>query len=709
MPAIDPSAAAQPRAVGAVAAAVVAVGFSAFAVLLSARVPAPHLDALDLPPAWADGIAGSALAIGGAAVARHQRHALGWLLTAFGVWWAFDAACGAWMAYATIDQPALPGAGFAFWVFMRLGAGLLLLLPLVLLLYPDGRLPSGRARVAASAALAATALLPVLLVVVPSEIAEIESGDAPLPATVRSLELDPFDIPLPTELWEVALRTSYLLVPMSLVVPFVVVVGRYRRATGLRRTRMRWLLWAGVVDLLVMLAVGVLPDAVSSFGLSAAVAVTAGAVVVGLTRPDLVDVDRLLDSTVVYGALVVASYLLDLALLGLAGSLLGAHLSQSESLVIAVFLVSLVYAPLRHRLWQLVRRSARGERDDPYGVVSRLAERLETTAGSAEQLLALARTVRGAFRTAYAGVEVLQADGSRVLVEDGTRPEVTDALPISYRGEAVGRLHLPRGPRERLRPADERLLADVVRQAAAAARAAQLADELQASRERLVTAVEDERRRLRNELHDGLGPTLAAVASRIDTARITGRRSSDEADAILATAREEVAGLLVEVRRLVHGLRPPALDDVGLAGAVRQQVERLRSPGLAVELETSGDLATLPAAVEVAAYRIVSETLTNVVRHACATHCVVRLTVDELGLLVEVVDDGVGIDRAAPAGVGLVSMRERARELGGTCVVEAALPRGSRVAARLPVAHQPAPDAGTVDEDAGAAAGGRNR
>jgi signal transduction histidine kinase len=438
-----------------------------------------------------------------------------------------------------------------------------------------------------------------------------------------------------------------------------------------------------------MLGFTVLPDSVGSYGLTFAIGVTSASVAIGLTRPELVDVDRLLDSTLVYGALVVVSYQLDLALIGVAGNLLGARLSSTESLVVAVFVVSVIYAPLRHRLWRLVRRSARGERDDPYRVVSRLAVRLETSESPGDQLHEIARAVSRAFRTSYAAVEVLQADGSRMRVEHGTPTGATDAMPIAYRGEAVGWLHLPRGPRERLRSADEALLADMVRQAAAAARAAQLADQLQASRERIVTAVEDERRRLRNELHDGLGPSLAAVASRIDTARITARRGDSAADDILAQARAEITEVIADVRRLVHGLRPPALDDVGLAGAVRQQVDRLRSPGLAVTVDVSGDLGGLPAAAEVAAYRIVSEALTNVVRHADATSACVRLSTGA-DLVVEIVDDGRGIDAEAAAGVGLVSMRERARELGGRCEVAAHPGGGTSVTATLPLSGVPA-------------------
>lgn len=682
------------RAVSVAAPALVLVA-TVFAVLVTDRAPADHVAALDLPGPWTDGLAGLALATAGAVVLRHRRHVLGWLLATFGVWSALNAASAGWLALATSRDPVLPGAELAFWSFMRLGAGLLLILPLILLVYPDGRLPGGRWRWPARLSLIATAALPVLLLVIPADVAEMESPDSPLPASVLALDLDPVSIPLPDGAWQTALNASYLLVPISLVVPFLIVVAGYRRATGTDRIRMRWLLWAGIVDVLVMLAFAVLPDAVGTYGLSTALAVTGAAVAIGLVRPHMIDVDRLLDNTIVYGALVVASYLLDLALLGVASSVLGAHLSEAESLVLAVFVVSLVYAPLRHRLWRFVRRSARGERDDPYGVMSRLAARLETSDTPAAQLLEIARAVSRAFRTTYAGVELLQDDGSHVTVEHGTPPAKTDAMPIAYRGELIGWLRLPHAPHQRLRQADEALLADMVRQAAAAARAAQLSDQLQASRERIVTAVEDERRRLRNELHDGLGPSLAAIASRIDTARITARRAPDDADQALAAARGEISDLLAEVRRLVHGLRPPALDDVGLAGALRQQADRIRTPGLSVTVDIEPDLGPLPAAAEVAAYRIASEALTNVVRHSAAEHASVRIDVSERELVVEVTDDGVGIAPDSLAGVGLSSMWERARELGGRCSVEAIPAGGTRVTAHLPL-RPPVPEDGTA-------------
>lgn len=664
----------------------------AAAVLVDLQVPAAHRRAVELEPAWAACLAALVMAWAGATVlAAHPRHLVGWLLSAFGVWWALDALASAWLGLATWSEPTLPGASLAFLVFQRLGAGLLLVLPLLLVLFPHGRLPEGRWRVVAVIALGATALLPVVLLTVPARVAQEAAGDGPLPGPLQGLDLDLVTLPLPDAVYAALLRVAYLLLTVSLVPAVAVVVHRLRAATGVERARMRWLLWAGVVDALVMLTVWALPGPWASAGLVVAVSVTSLAVTVGITRPELVDVDRLLGHTIVYGSLVVGSVVIDLLVLGATSWFLGSALDSRESLTVAVILALAVYIPLRHRISRVVRRWVVGERDDPYAVVSSLARRLEDSTGPDQQLLEVARSLATAFRLPYVGVEVQQGGGEVLVVEHGPRPESTRALPIAYRGEPVGRLLLPEhGAAAHLRPADERLLADVVRQAAAAARTARLADELQRSREQLVTAVEDERRRLRRDLHDGLGPTLAAVASRIDTARIQARRDPGATDATLAAARADVSGMLTEVRRLVHGLRPPALDEVGLAGAVRRQAAAV-APHLGVELEATGDLSGLPAAVEVAAYRIVGEALTNVARHARASRARVALSVTDAALEVEVADDGTGIPRGTPAGVGLVSLRERAEELGGRCevldtapgtLVRAVLPLSSPAAAR---------------------------
>jgi signal transduction histidine kinase len=672
--------------------AIVLVSATALAVaaLLDLRVPGSHQEAVEIEPGSIGGIPALALAWGAAVILAHDpRHRLGWLLGLFGVWWSLDSLAASWLTYATLSDPALPGATPAFWVYQRLGAWLLLALPLLLLLYPDGRLPAGRARIAAVSALVATSLLPLTLVAIPAEIAEAGSGAGELPEPLRGLDLDLVTVPLPDGFWEVAIRGAFLVLAVSMVPVLVLVVRRYRSASGLARMRLRWLLWAAIVDVLLVATIRLLPYGLESAVLTVAVVVTVVAVVVGITRPELLDVDRLLGGTLLYAGLLTVTLVVDVAVIGATRWLLGGRLDTDQALLLAVFVVAAVYAPLRHRLWRLVRARVVGERDDPYAVVSGLAQRLEESPVAGAQLLEVVQVVATAFRARYVGVELWQSTGEVVMAEHGERPDDVHAMPIAYRGEQIGRLLLSRhGVANRLRRADERLLADVVRQAAAAARADQLARDLQQSRERLVTAVEDERRRLRRELHDGLGPTLAAVASRIDTARLTAARNPGESQRMLGLAREEVTGMLAEVRRLVHGLRPPALDDVGLVRALRQTAERIAPAGLAVEVVAPDDLDGLAAAVEVAAFRIASEALTNVVRHAGASRCEVRLERDRDALVVRVADDGAGIGPDVRAGVGLVSLRERAEELGGRVEVRAGAHGGTEVEARLPL---PAP------------------
>ncbi len=262
----------------------------------------------------------------------------------------------------------------------------------------------------------------------------------------------------------------------------------------------------------------------------------------------------------------------------------------------------------------------------------------------------------------------------------------------------------PRAPGERFSSADRGLLEDLARQAEVAVHAVRLTADLQRSRERLVTTREEERRRLRRDLHDGLGPTLASLALRLDAARKLVKPKPEDAEELLERMKDQTQDTVGDVRRLVYGLRPPALDDLGLVAAIHQQAE---SHGFVVEgfsgdgerevageeesvffsLEAPEDLPSLPAAVEVAAYRIAQEAITNVARHARAKTCRVRLSVDRAeGVLeLEVTDDGVGMSVGRRAGVGMSSMRERAEELGGTLVVEPKPEGGTRVLARLPM------------------------
>ncbi|TCC61082.1 sensor histidine kinase [Kribbella pittospori] len=665
-----------PAALGAAALLLAAV-----TMVLDVRNGAGAPAAAELDAGWTSALSGLAQVIPGLLLLqRLPRHPVAWILTGSGLLWILDGFAASWATYAIYTSPGLPGASAAYWFYSRFGAFLLLGLPLLILLFPDGKLPTARLwRWLSVVSLALTVLLPLLLLVAPVAVME-RYHNAALPPEVSRLSLDPFSVGLSYSTWEPILQVAYAGVLASLVVPFAVTVHRYRTATRERRAQIRWLMWAALVDLIVLIIPFENPPEVVAILFAGSIALTSAAIVVAVTKHRLYDVDRLLSATFLYGVLAALVVGVDLAVFAIAGGVLG----ERDAALVAIAVVAVVYAPLRVRLWQWVRRLVRGSRDDPYATMSTLAERLESAADPDEQLRAVTRTLAEAFRLPYVRVELERPGGRLAIVEHGRESGPTHALPVGYRGESVGRLVFCRGDGTALSERDQRLLGDLVRQAAAAARASELSTELQQSRSRLVAAREEERRRIRRDLHDSLGPSLGAVALRIETARNLAASAPADADRMLDQATTEVAAALADVRRLVHDLRPPALDELGLVRAIEQQAERFRLGGLAVSV-AADPLGSLPAGVEVAAYRIASEALTNVARHAEASRCDIVLRLEESTLELSVTDDGVGIGEEVHAGVGMLSVRERAAELGGVCSVTCPAGGGTVVQVRLPL------------------------
>jgi len=348
-------------------------------------------------------------------------------------------------------------------------------------------------------------------------------------------------------------------------------------------------------------------------------------------------------------------------------------------------------------LQRAANRLLYGERDEPYSVISRLGQRLEAALAPAAILPTIVETVASALRLPYAAVALEEPGGLSIAASTGQPPADPLRIPLTYQGDAVGELLVaPRAPGERFSAADRRLIDDLARQASIAAHAARLADEsrqlaadLQLSRERLVLAREEERRRLRRDLHDGLGPRLAGLTLRMETAR-DALAHDPVADALLAELATRTAEAVADVRRVVYALRPPSLDELGLVAALQHSVDSDTDGQVHVVFDVPEHLPALPAAVEVAAYRIAQEALTNVWRHASARTCNIHLAVDSAAceLTLQVDDDGCGIPEGRPAGVGLHSMRERASELGGRCEIGPRPGGGTRIDAALPI-HSP--------------------
>ena len=328
-------------------------------------------------------------------------------------------------------------------------------------------------------------------------------------------------------------------------------------------------------------------------------------------------------------------------------ALLDDEMDQAQVVLVVLLTTVLLYGPLRQPAVAMRCAGWCSAPGDPYDAVAGLASTLETADEGDEQLAAVARAVASAFGVGFVSVEVDRSGGERLVATYGERPAETRTLPIAYRDAEVGRLVLPaRGLRSRLSRRDEELLGDLVRQAATAARTSRLAEELQDSRERLVAAREEERRRIRRDLHDGLGPALSGVVFQLESARLLVDQDPEAAKTQVAATSNHVQEVVADVRRLVHDLRPPALDDLGLVGALRQQAERLEPPAIR---RRPSDLGALPAAVEVAAFRIAGEAMTNVARHA-GRHDLHRPARRRrrARCVVEVADDGVGIRRRRP-------------------------------------------------------------
>jgi signal transduction histidine kinase len=393
-----------------------------------------------------------------------------------------------------------------------------------------------------------------------------------------------------------------------------------------------------------------------------------------------------------------------------------------------------------------------GDRDESYRAISRLGQRLEAAFEPADVLPAIVQTVGESLKLPYvaigltidergSGLDDQPVEGGCPIIADlwsaaaasyGQPPHPQAPifnLPLVYQGKMVGRLFItPRPGETRLSAADERLLADLAHQAGVAVHGVRLMTELrfmtydlQRSRERLVLAREEERRRLRRDLHDDLAPTLAGLA--LTTSTIGDLIPTDRAKAVALTTdlNQSIRATVGDIRRLAYDLRPPALDELGLVAAIQERAAQYSaSGGLRVVVEADKQLPPLPAAVEVATYRITQEALMNAVRHAQASNCHIRLTINNpmaaqnkwqatgsfqasvaarqlaaAMLSLEIIDDGIGLAESYSPGIGLRSMRERAAELGGTCTIERSANGGTRVFVNLPILkealYEPAP------------------
>lgn len=628
----------------------------------------------------------------GTVIIKHRpRNPIGWIFLIVSSSYVLSALVAGALLYTSIlTAPLGPllldlATWLGNWVWLP---AQLLPLTFVFLLFPDGHLLSPRWRIVGWAAGLGLLSLMLGLAAHPGPIADWAS------------QPNPFGIAGAERFLEGLMTVGSVLLAIGVFGSMAAVAVRFRRSKGIERARMKWLVYAAV--LILIAGVFTLPywlsgNLANGPALELSIVLTnlvtlgiAIAVTIAIIGYRLYDIDVLINRTLVYSVMTGVIVLIYSLVVGAAGVLFGTQDNRLLALV-ATGLVAVLFQPIRDRLQRGVNRLLYGQRDEPFEVLARLGQSLEQSATPDTLFLTLVETVAQALRLPY--VDLQERQGNRFVSVAATGRPVDDPIsfPMNYQSEEIGRLMVGhRAPGEPFGEADERLLQNIARQAAVAVYDARLTADLQRSRQQIVTGREEERRRLRRDLHDGLGPSLASLLLEARVLRRMIRNDPEAAERLADEMQGDIRETIDDVRRVVNELRPPALDDLGLVPAIQMMADKVGRPrgdgtvGTVIQIEALEVLPSLPAAVEVATYRIIQEALTNVTHHARARHACIRFRLDR-DLHIEIADDGVGFNGGRDGGVGLHSMRERAAELGGSLIVSRRPEGGTLVSATLPI------------------------
>ena len=505
----------------------------------------------------------------------------------------------------------------------------------------------------------------------------------------------PQDVPVSRLQAFLTIGLPAMLVTAPLVLA-ALVHGYVRAPSRQDRIALRLLLWVVATAVVVRLLLHELPEQAGGRPLLAGdvlalvlLPLLLAGLVLAMLRLRLDEIDAAVRRSLVQLVVVALVGAVFLA----ASGVVGRASDTSFGSMVAGGVVALLLVPVAVAVRRAVITVVYGDRDFPYRVVSDL-RRLDPAAPPEDALRETLEVLARSLRLSFASIEVVAGPGSdRISTSIGEPRGQQTAVDLSAGGAALGVLRLEVDPsRDPFGPRDRRLLEDVGSQVGALVQAITLNRELQRSREHLVAAREEERRRVRRDLHDGLGPSLAGMAMNLDLAHELIRTDPEGAADLVGQLADQAQRDIGEVRRLVDGLRPPALDQLGLVPALRQRAEehnlaaaRGGPDAMTWSVRADGELDGLPAAVEVAAYRIVVEAVNNAQRHSRAGDCTVTLRRVPGALLVEVDDTGIGLPDDPRGGIGLASMRDRAEELGGSCTVTSPDGGGTQVRVRLPL------------------------
>jgi signal transduction histidine kinase len=633
----------------------------------------------------------------GATIASRARNAIGWIFISVVAFFALGSLAGYYATLALVERDGtLPFGEIAAWVDRWAIVGSLAPFVLLFLLFPTGDTPSRRWRWLLWTELALIALDAVLLALTPGRLTGVEGQLKTIvvenPIGVAALE----DVADPVTL---AIGFALLVSGFASVAALVV---RYRRAGREERQQIRWLAYVGAAtaaSIVALFATGIAaendPGGLLEFASSVAFFVTFVLLVLGvpvasaiaILRYRLYDLDLVVRKSLVFAGLGAFITIVYVAIVGGIGAIVGSRADATLSFVAAAVL-ALLFHPARERARRIADRLVYGRRATPYEVLAEFSDRMGEALAAEDVLPRMAAIVGRAVGAVGAAIRLDVGGRVRDVAtwsadEAGTAAPAEHSFEVRHQGEILGAVTVAMPPDDPMDPSKEKLVHELASQAGLVLRNARLIEELRASRQRLVAAQDEERRKIERNLHDGAQQHLVALAVQLTLAeQMVGRDAAKERE-IIHRVRNAANDALEQLRDLARGIYPPLLADKGLAAALDAHAKRLSIP---VSVDVDG-VGRYPQEIEFALYFCALEALNNVSKYAHASHVDIRLRQGDHGIVLEIADDGIGFDPGSVAeGTGIRGMSDRLEAVGGRIEIRTAPGEGTTVTAVANVA-----------------------
>jgi signal transduction histidine kinase len=630
--------------------------------------------------------------VGAVLASQRPSNPIGWLLSATALCYALGTFAILVRHFSTRWSDWLQN-----WVW---GLGIAIPATFVLLLFPTGHLPSKRWRPVAwfSGVVLGAFFL----------------GSVFQPGALQgSHSINPLGIGGPLGSVFKVLRDAFGFVFLAALASVASLVFRFRRAHSLEREQIKWLVYAAALLVVAVIAGSIVPSLVSSkdLGNNLQNSIISGAFVfvplaigVAVMKYRLYDIDVVINKTLVYALLAAFITAVYVAIVVGIGQAVGSKRNLGLS-ILATAVVAVGFQPVRDRVQHFANRLVYGKRATPYEVLSEFSERMSGSYATEDLLPRMARILGEGTGASRAEVLIRVVSELRlgaswppeslphgpIPMSDGELPTIEGVdrvLPVRHQGELLGALSVTKARGDPLRPAEEKLIEDLASGAGLVLRNVRLTaellarlEELKRSRQRIVAAQDEERRRLERNLHDGAQQQLVALQVKLSLAERLAEEDCRVKDS-LASLKQEATEALENLRDLARGIYPPLLADQGLHAALTSQARKATFP-VTVEAD---HLSRYPQEAEAAVYFCVLEALQNVAKYAGATHATVRLYEEGGELTFEVTDDGRGFDTSKTSyGTGMQGMADRLSAQGGTLEIRSAPDEGTTVIGRIRV------------------------